>query len=239
MPLVKEKVAGLSTRREVIYSDEDWELFKNLRTSALPLLDALSPLNPAIHGSLCRGDVKESSDIDIVFFDTIPEFLIEESLRPLDLAIMERSLVQATPLSAVKAHIKYRMDHEIILTWPLIPFKPREIEFYYFGGLLTLDKMKTNIRVPGINKQLLYIEPISTGHIEIRVSADNAGVLAKKLNISVDTIMERLRVLERRDKVGRTGIFHKQILSPEESFGGAFKQLVERNPATRRRLRRK
>ena len=102
--MVKEKVAADSAQNHIVYSTQHWDHLKKIRESALSIMKAISHLNPSIHGSICRGDVKESSDIDIIFFDVIPEFLIEKALQELDLVLVERTLVQATPLSAVKAH---------------------------------------------------------------------------------------------------------------------------------------
>ncbi|MHA1252480.1 MAG: nucleotidyltransferase domain-containing protein, partial [Candidatus Helarchaeota archaeon] len=66
-----------------------------------------------------------------------------------------------------------------------------------------------------------------------------ASVIAKKLKISIETVLERIRVLEHRDKVGRTGVFLKRMLRPDESFGEVLNQIKDSNPATRRRIRRK
>jgi hypothetical protein len=56
------------------------------------------------------------------------------------------------------------------------------------------------------------------------------------LNVSVDLVEERVRVLRRRDAVGRTGVYLKRELSPEESFEEVLKKLGERDPIIRRRL---
>jgi predicted nucleotidyltransferase len=237
--LVKEKVAAQSAQNTVVYSTAHWNLLRKLRESTVSLMEALALLNPSVHGSICRGDIKETSDIDIIFFDVIPEYKIEKALQELKLDLMERTLIQATPLSAVKAHLKYQMDSEVVITWPLFPFLPREIDFYAFGGIMTYPQMKDDLRVQGIDKRLLLIEPTPEGHNEFRVDRNNAATVARTLNISIDTIYERLRVLKRRDKFGRTGVFQKRELAPDESFGTVLKQLVERNPATRRRQQKK
>ncbi|MHA2407272.1 MAG: nucleotidyltransferase domain-containing protein [Candidatus Ranarchaeia archaeon] len=237
--MVKEKVAAHSVQNSVVYSSKHWNLLRKLRESAVSIMEALVDLNPSIHGSICRGDIRESSDIDIIFFDVIPEFRIEKSLQDLELDLLERTLIQATPLSAVKAHMKFQMENEVVLTWPLFPFLPREIDFYAFGGILSLLELKADLRVQGVDKRLLLIEPTPDGHREIRVDNNNAGKIARTLKISINTVQERLRVLERRDKLGRTGVFQKRELAPDESFGSVLKQLVERNPATRRRQQKK
>ncbi|MHA1359476.1 MAG: hypothetical protein ACTSQI_14800 [Candidatus Helarchaeota archaeon] len=59
------------------------------------------------------------------------------------------------------------------------------------------------------------------------------------LNIGIDMILERIRVLERRDQVGRTGIFKKRLLTPAESFGEVLREISASDPASRRRIKRK
>ena len=47
----------------------------------------------------------------------------------------------------------------------------------------------------------------------------------------------RPRGSSRRDEVGRTGVFVKRELAPDESFEAVLADLAARNPAVRRRLR--
>jgi predicted nucleotidyltransferase len=61
--------------------------------------------------------------------------------------------------------------------------------------------------------------------------------VAKLLGISAETVLDRVHALTRRDTVGRTGVFVKRELAPEETFEGSLKRLVEANPAVRRRQR--
>jgi predicted nucleotidyltransferase len=65
------------------------------------------------------------------------------------------------------------------------------------------------------------------------------GIVAKKLGIDIRIINQRIRILKRRNKVGRTGVYIKRMLEPDESFGTVFNELVASNPAIRRRLRKK
>ena len=60
---------------------------------------------------------------------------------------------------------------------------------------------------------------------------------AKLLGVSVETVLDRVHALRRRDKVGRTGLFIEKELLPGETFESALKELAEKNPAVRRRLR--
>ncbi|HUY01197.1 MAG TPA: hypothetical protein VMV49_16675, partial [Candidatus Deferrimicrobium sp.] len=137
--------------------------------------------------------------------------------------------------------IIFSIAPELSVTFPLVPFYPRENEFYSFGGVLGYQDLANDIkkRVPGVNKQLFFVEPTEHGHREYRVTPENASIVAKNLNISVDTIYERIRVLERRDKVGRTGIFKRRLLKPSEAFGEVLQEISASDPASRRRIKRK
>ncbi|MDH5447685.1 MAG: DNA polymerase subunit beta, partial [Candidatus Bathyarchaeota archaeon] len=61
--------------------------------------------------------------------------------------------------------------------------------------------------------------------------------IAKLLRISLETVLDRVRALLRRDKIGRTGVFIEKELAPDETFEMALKRLVETRPEVRRRLK--
>ncbi|MHA1751732.1 MAG: nucleotidyltransferase domain-containing protein [Candidatus Helarchaeota archaeon] len=230
---MREKVKNKYHVDVKIYSKEHWSLFRKLREKSFNYMQLLSRFDPIIYGSIARGDVHPKSDIDIMFLKPINEFHITNILGD----PFQKWIVQATPLSAIKGVLVY---YDINISFPLIPLYPREEEFYYFGGSLSFDKINSDkfIRTPGINKQLLYIYPTENGHKELRITTDNASIIAKNLKIKIDTILERIRVLERRDKIGRTGIFLKRLLRPDDSFGTILNQIKSTNPATRRRIKR-
>ncbi|NHI92874.1 MAG: hypothetical protein EAX96_10265 [Candidatus Lokiarchaeota archaeon] len=236
--MTREKVAPKYEIKEVMYDKNHWKILKEKRDKSKEIMRALRKFNIFIHGSLARGDVNKNSDIDFIILTMINEF---ELVEPLDaigiLSFNERKIVQATPLSAIKASIT--LKDEISITYPLIPFYPREFEFYKFGGQLDFKGLIEDMRVPGINKKLLFISPNEKGHEEIGITKENASIFAKKLDLSIDTILERIRVLDRRDRVGRTGIFKQKILRPDESFGEVLRELHDNNPASKRRIRRK
>ncbi|MHA1379019.1 MAG: nucleotidyltransferase domain-containing protein [Candidatus Helarchaeota archaeon] len=233
----REKVAPHYRSQEILYSNQTWDLFRQKREIAFRLMEELNKFSPFIHGSIARGDIKSTSDIDLIIPYLIDEFQLIQPLESANYEIKERWIVQATPLSAIKANLI--LTPEISITIPLIPFYPREFQFYDFGGKIGIEEIKNNLRVPGINKQLLFIEPTEKGHIETRVNEKNAGKIAKLLHISISTILERIRVLERRDNVGRTGIYLKQLVPPDKSFGQILNKISSKFPATRRRIRRK
>lgn len=233
----REKVAAHYIIREITYDTQIWDIFHQKRKIALELMKVLQKFNPFVHGSIARGDIKPTSDIDIIIPHIIDEFKLIQPLESINYEIKERWLVQATPLSAIKANLV--LAPEITITTPLIPFYPREIQFYDFGGKVGLDKVEQEIRVPGINKQLLLINPTEFGHVESRINEQNAAKVSKILGISISTILERIRVLERRDKVGRTGMYLKRLVPPSKSFGQVLNEISSRFPASRRRIRRK
>ncbi|HID16398.1 MAG TPA: hypothetical protein EYP16_06330 [Candidatus Atribacteria bacterium] len=222
--------------REVIYSKEHWKLLEKLRRKAIKIMQILSNagLKPIIHGSIARGDVKTTSDIDIVIPYQTPSFKIEATLEQAGINPQQRILVQATPKHAVKAHIQ--IDENTTITFPLMELRKLEREFYKFGGELTLEELLENKRVPGVDKRLILITPTEKGHLETPIIGREAEV-AKKLNISIEIINERIRILTRRDEIGRTGVYLKRTLSKDESFEEVLKRLIDKDPAIRRRMR--
>jgi len=222
--------------KEVIYSNNHWKLLEKLRSKAIKIMQILKArgLTPIIHGSIARGDVKPSSDIDIVIPYQVPSFKIETALEQAGIIPQQRMLVQATPKHVVKAHIQ--VDENTTITFPLMELRKLEREFYKFGGELTLEELLENKRVPGVDKRLMLIIPTEKGHLETPVIGREAEV-ARQLKVSIDIVNERVRVLTRRDEIGRTGVYLKRILTKNESFEEVLKRLVDQNPAIRRRMR--
>jgi len=223
-------------RLEVKYDEKRWELLSQLRAEAIEIMTTLDKLGifSIVHGSIARGDVSEKSDIDIFIPDIISSFLVESALERVGIPISRRVLIQATPTYSIKAYIEIEEGRSI--SFPLSKLRKTEREFYKFGGEATLEMLKQNIRSMGVDKRLMLIEPTSEGHIESSIIGRENEV-AKLLGISVETVLDRVRILRRRDKIGRTGLFIERELSSEETFESALKELSERNPAVRRRLR--
>jgi len=99
------------------------------------------------------------------------------------------------------------------------------------------SEIKEELRVAGVDKRLMLIEPNEEGHVETSILGME-GVVAKSLGISVAAVLDRVRTLRRRKKVGRTGVFLKQELYPNEGFGEGFQRVSRDRPAVRRRLRK-
>ena len=117
-----------------------------------------------------------------------------------------------------------------------MPLRSNESEFYKFAGAITYDQIQENTRVCGVDKRLILIEPTVNGHLETKVSG-NEGITAKKLNVNLSIVLERVRILKRRSKIGRTGVYLKKEIGLEDSFGKVFNELSRSRPALRRRTR--
>jgi hypothetical protein len=230
------KPTGSDEYREVTYGSARWAKLKALREMAKPVMAALaaSHLNSVVHGSLARGDVKEGSDVDIFIAEVQSSFMVETALEKAKISISTRFLVQATPNYAMKAHIE--IDDVVSVSFPLMEMRRVEREFYRYGGEADLTQLQADARVAGVDKRLMLIEPTATGHVESSIVGREENV-AKLLGISAETVLDRVHALTRRDSVGRTGVFIKRELAPDETFEGILKRLVEANPAVRRRTK--
>jgi len=231
-----KKPVRRAERVEVVYNAKRWKLLDELRAKTLEIMEALEHgnINPIVHGSIARGDVSGDSDIDVFIAEPPSSFVIETALEHAGLTINRRFLVQATPSYAVKGYIE--LDPKRVVSFPLLKLRPTEREFYRFSGEATLQTLRDSVRVAGVDKRLMLIEPTPKGHVESTVVGREETV-ARLLHISVDTVLDRVHALLRRDEVGRTGVFIERELSSEETFEMVLKQLADQNPAVRRRLK--
>ena len=220
---------------KIIYSKEDWTLLKNKRKLALKLLEmfAKEGFNPYIHGSIARGDIHESSDIDIIFFQEVPSFQIELILDKNGFKNYFREILMATPLDSIKLYI--HLSELESITLPLSKFEKKSIEFYNFGGKIDIHQLKSDVRVSGIDKRLVLITPISQGHEEMSIIGNEANA-AKEVGISIDTLNERKKVLLRREKYGRTGVYLKRPLQINETTEEVLKKMAKRKSIIRKKL---
>ena len=199
-------------------------------------MEALESFNLSciVHGSIARGDVTEKSDIDIFIPSPPSSFMVETALEQAGIPINRRIIVQATPSYAIKAYIE--IEENISVSFPLVKLRPLERDFYRFGGEINLKMLRESVRVPGVDKRLMLIEPTTDGHIESSIIGREEQV-AKLLGVSVDIVWDRVNALTRRDEIGRTGVFLERELLPEESFELVLKRIADKNPAVRRRMR--
>jgi len=222
--------------KEVTYSIERWDLLKNYREKAINLMATLenSHIRAIVHGSIARGDVTSKSDIDIFIPEPPSSFLVETALEKTGLNFNSRYVVQATPNYAMKAHIE--IDEKTIVSFPLMCMRRVEREFYRFGGEMSLSSLQQDLRVAGVDKRLMLIEPTVKGHLESNV-VDHEEQAAKVVGVSAETVLDRAHALLKRYKVGRTGVFIKKELTVDETFELALKKLADANPAVRRRIK--
>lgn len=224
----------LHETREILYNDNHWSLLKSLREKAQEIMQKLdgAGMRSFTYGSIARGDIHKSSDIDVIVPYPVSSYRIEVSLG----RGIHRELVQATPSTVIKGHI--HLDNDLVVTFPLFKLMPREEEFYRWGGQVDLDQIRNEVRVPGVDKRLVLIEPTETGHVEHGVIGYEHEV-AKKIGVSIAIAQERVRVLKRREDVGRTGVYLTRPLSEDESFETVAKSLKDSDPAIRRTIGRR
>jgi len=221
---------------EVVYDEAHWKLLHDFRLKAIQIMEILekSHIYSVTHGSIARGDVSVKSDIDVFLPHPPSSFIIESVLEQAGVPIQRRVIVQATPSYAVKGYIE--IDMQRVVSFPLVKLRQVERDFYKFSGEATLSMLKEYKRVLGVDKRLMLIEPTLKGHVESTIVGKEEYV-AHLLGISLETVLDRVHALLRRDKIGRTGVFMERELTPEESFEAVLKKLAEQNPAVRRRIK--
>ena len=223
-------------RIEVAYSEKRWKLLEELRNKAVEVMDPLEKANLSciVHGSITRGDVSAKSDIDVFLPNPPSSFIIESTLERAGLRVSRRILVQATPSYAAKGYVE--LDLQRVVSFPLMKLRTLERDFYRFGGEATVQTLSNSQRVLGVDKRLMLIEPTAQGHVESAI-VGKEEIAAKLLKVSVETVLDRVHALLRRDVVGRTGVFIERELGPEETFEMVLKQLTDEKPEVRRRLK--
>jgi predicted nucleotidyltransferase len=233
----RTRVRSILEFREVVYGDDHWRLLKELRIKAREVMEIFVKhgLQVWVHGSIARGDVWEKSDVDVVILIKTPGLIVEHILEESGFKPFSRYIIAATPTTTPKGIIYLDDEERVSVSFPLFDYKPREVEFYKYSGVLTYSQLLADERVPGVNKNLVLIIPTESGHLEAPVPGYEDYV-AKVLGVSVDIVKERVEVLTRRDQVGRTGIFAKIALAPGESFEEAFERLLREKPLIRRTI---
>jgi len=217
----------------IIYTKSDWTLLKLKRERAINLIEMFEGLKPYIYGSVARGNVHKNSDIDLVFIEPIQLFRIEFILNKNGFKHYFREIIMATPKDSIKLYI-YLNELESI-TVPLTKLDKKSLEFYDFGGKINLQELKLGVRVPGIDKRLVLIKPNPMGHDEISI-INNEAMAAKELGINIETLKERKKVLLKREKHGRTGVFLKREIEMNETTEEVLKKLSNTKAIIRKKL---
>lgn len=232
--MVAKKPEVLHELRQVQYDQDHWDHLKDLRSIAIKVMSSIESMstNPYVYGSVARGDISKASDIDIIIPRQVSSYRLELALEQ----SIKRELVQATPSMVLKGHI--HLPERTVVSFPLFKMRSREEEFYRWGGIIDAVGLKNNLRVPGVDKRLILVEPNDSGHTEHGVIGHELHV-AKRLGVSEGIAQERVRVLSRRDSVGRTGVYLTRVLDEDESFEEVVKKLQDRDPALRRTIERR
>jgi predicted nucleotidyltransferase len=230
----REKITRHKGREYHIRDEEEKSLLLNFRAKTIKILQILEKqgLIGFVHGSIARGDVNKESDIDIHIPVQIPSFRLDLIK---DFVNAERHIIMGTPNSTIRGVLS-RID-KVSISFPLSPPRERENEFYRFSGFLYLDDIKNDRYVPGVTKELLLIEPDGNGYWISSVITNIARVI-HVLSISQQMIDERIRVLIRRDKIGRTGLLLDYVLSSDENFEQALKRIADKNIIVRRMMKK-
>jgi predicted nucleotidyltransferase len=222
----------------IIYTKMDWKLLKEKRKTASFLMNIFQKegIKPFVYGSVARGDIHQESDIDIIIPQMISSYQIEFILHKNGYSNYFREIIMATPTDSIRLYI-YLSELETI-TIPLSKFDKRNMEFYDFGGKISLKELKNNLRTSGIDKRLVLIKPNSRGYDEYSIIG-NEHLAAKELNVNIDTILERKKILLKREKHGRTGVFLKRQLTINESTEKVLKKLADKKSIIRKKLYQK
>jgi len=232
------KPSRTSDGAQVTYPVSRWARLESLRDRAVHVINALAAWSQIAltHGSVARGDVDDKSDVDVLIPSNVNTQLVEAALESGGFTIFSKEIAQATPSHSPKAHLQLDAEQTTSVTVPLTPFRSLELEFYAFGGKVTLPELKSSIRSPGCTKKLILIEPTAEGHFESPVVGRESEV-ARLLGVSVAIVVERVRVLTRRDTVGRTGMYLRIPVRDGESFDEVLRNRSDSDPALRRTLR--
>ncbi len=226
---MRPKTATFGCRKFVAYDEGHWELLREKRDRARDVMLQLARvgLPSVVYGSVARGDVNEKSDVDVFVPCNVPSYRIE-----LAVDWIERRIVQATPNYAIKGELI--VEEGVTVSFPLVRMRDRELDFYRFGGCINLDQLNRGVRVPGVDKRLVLILPREGGHEEVPINEMQPSEVARVLGVCLDIVLERMRVLERRREVGRTGVFLLHSVPPDESFESELMAIARKNPVVRK-----
>ena len=94
---MREKITTRTDEEFIPFSAEQKKILREKRARALRFLEALQQYGifAYVYGSVVRGDVTKTSDIDIIVPISVPSLKIELALAPFH--CFSRTITQATP----------------------------------------------------------------------------------------------------------------------------------------------
>lgn len=219
----------------VHYTAEHWALLRSLRRRASEILEALlcAKVRAVVIGSVARGDVTPTSDIDVHLDSYVPIHQVVTCLQELGFEVSWYEIVQATLNSAVK--ILVFIDERTTVSIPASKLSRTEEEFPLFAGCLSLDELRAGKRAAGVNKKLLLVMPTEFGHLESSILGREVEV-ARMLGVSVETVRERVAVRLKRVKEGRSGFYLHKVVPPDDTPERVLHSLARVNPLLARKL---
>ncbi len=212
--------------REVIYTESHWKLLEEKRLKALKILECLQSFECVVHGSVARGDVRIDSDVEIAFLKSSSPYMIITKLEQCGFNIHHYELIVATPKTTPKLYIYLDEIEEQVVTLPLTKLSRIEEYFYKYSGCLSFEELKRGARVPGVNKNLLLIIPTEKGHKEYSVIGNEVEV-SRILKVPVELVLERIEMLTRRAEKGRTGLYLRREIHPNEPLEEITRRLLK------------
>jgi len=211
----------------VKYSIRAWRTLRDLRSRALRVIKPLvtAYFEPIVYGSVARGDVDTFSDVDIAILRPVPPYLVEEALRRGGFEILYKEVIRATPQSAPKVYLHLEAGGEVIVSFPLVKLSDLERDFYKFGGEVNYEELIKGTRVPGVNKSLRLIVPVTDGHLEFPL-VGNEEEASKLTGIPLSIIREREVMLMKRRTSRRGGVYYRKLLGPDEPIEELLRELI-------------
>ena len=120
----REKIVR-GQEREIIYDEDRFKLLESMRDRAKKLFEMFKKerINCLTYGSIARGNVRETSDIDILITRKIPTYRIGLILEQNSIIPITRKIVQATPNNVIK--INYELAGEVSISVPMTDYTTR------------------------------------------------------------------------------------------------------------------
>ena len=80
--------------------------------------------------------------------------------------------------------------------------------------------------------------PQSEERVGVRDLRREAMYEGRRQGVGQDIVDERIRVLNRRARVGTTGVYLDRILAPDEGFESVLEDIIAANSLVRRRIKK-